>query len=81
MRTGADGMARFEVAAGINDEEGFQYNMPTFRKFFMDEHNLMLWVPAFALAVLLRVITHRVHHQLVFPICEFPIRYLCEVCW
>ncbi|QRW10246.1 sulfate anion transporter [Ceratobasidium sp. AG-Ba] len=58
----------FEVAAGVNDEEGFQYNMATFRKFFMDTHNLSLWVPAFALAVLLRIITHRVHHQLVFPV-------------
>lgn len=58
----------FEVAAGVNDEEGFQYNMATFRKFFMDPHHLTLWVPAFALAVLLRIITHRVHHQLVFPV-------------
>ncbi|KAG8742408.1 hypothetical protein FRC10_001542 [Ceratobasidium sp. 414] len=57
----------FEVSAGINDEEGFQYNLATFRKYFMDAHNLSLWVPALALAILLRVITHRVHHQLVFP--------------
>ncbi|KAG9091211.1 hypothetical protein FRC07_011893 [Ceratobasidium sp. 392] len=58
----------FEVAAGINDDEGFQYNIPTFRKFFLDPEVLQLWVPAFVLAVLLRVITHRVSHQLVFPI-------------
>ncbi|KAF8597296.1 hypothetical protein BDV93DRAFT_596956 [Ceratobasidium sp. AG-I] len=57
-----------EVAAGINDEEGFQYNLETFKLFFMNERNLTLWVPAFALAVLLRVITHRVNHQLVFPL-------------
>ncbi|KAG9085707.1 hypothetical protein FS749_004214, partial [Ceratobasidium sp. UAMH 11750] len=58
----------FEVSAGVNDDEGFQYNLATFRKFFMDKHNLSLWVPALALAILLRIITHRVHHQLVFPI-------------
>ncbi|KAG8696459.1 hypothetical protein FRC09_008504 [Ceratobasidium sp. 395] len=66
----------FEVAAGVNDDEGFQYDLPTFRKFFMDAHNLSLWVPAFALAVLLRVITHRVHHQLVFPIYFIAIGVL-----
>lgn len=58
------------MAAGINDEDGFQYNLDTFKLYFMNERNLMLWVPAFALAVLLRVITHRVNHQLVFPLCE-----------
>ncbi|CAE6431990.1 unnamed protein product [Rhizoctonia solani] len=56
-----------EVAAGINDEEGFQYNLDTFKLYFMNKHNLMLWLPAFALAVLLRIITHRFHHQLIFP--------------
>jgi len=33
----------------------------------MRAHNLALWVPAFALAVLLRVITSRWHHQLILP--------------
>jgi hypothetical protein len=61
---------RFEVAAGINDEGGFQYNLDTFKLYFMNKRNLTLWVPAFALAVLLRIITHKVHHQLVFPMCR-----------
>ncbi|CUA78230.1 putative protein C24H6,11c [Schizosaccharomyces pombe 972h-] [Rhizoctonia solani] len=56
-----------EVAAGINDEDGFQYNLDTFKLYFMNKHNLMLWLPAFGLAVLLRIITHRFHHQLIFP--------------
>ncbi|CAE6475487.1 unnamed protein product [Rhizoctonia solani] len=56
-----------EVAAGINDEDGFQYTLDTFKLYFMNKHNLMLWLPAFGLAVLLRVITHRFHHQLIFP--------------
>ena len=57
-----------EVAAGINDEGGFQYNLDTFKLYFLNKRNLTLWLPAFGLAVLLRVITHRVHHQLVFPV-------------
>ncbi|CEL61232.1 putative protein C24H6,11c OS=Schizosaccharomyces pombe (strain 972 / ATCC 24843) GN=SPAC24H6.11c PE=4 SV=1 [Rhizoctonia solani AG-1 IB] len=56
-----------EVAAGINDEGGFQYNLETFKLYFMNSRNLLLWLPAFGLAVLLRVITHRFHHQLIFP--------------
>ncbi|CAE6445014.1 unnamed protein product [Rhizoctonia solani] len=56
-----------EVAAGINDEGGFQYNLETFKLYFMTARNLSLWLPAFGLAVLLRVITHRFHHQLIFP--------------
>ncbi|CAE6444199.1 unnamed protein product [Rhizoctonia solani] len=56
-----------EVAAGINDEGGFQYNLETFKLYFMNSRNLLLWFPAFGLAVLLRVITHRFHHQLIFP--------------
>lgn len=59
-----------EVAAGINDEGGFQYNLDTFKLYFMNRQNLILWVPAFALAVLLRIITHKVNHQLVFPMCQ-----------
>ncbi|KAJ1304059.1 hypothetical protein OPQ81_008466 [Rhizoctonia solani] len=56
-----------EVAAGINDEDGFQYTLETFKLYFMNGRNLMLWLPAFGLAVLLRIITHRFHHQLIFP--------------
>ncbi|KAG8905675.1 hypothetical protein FRB99_008448 [Tulasnella sp. 403] len=57
-----------EVSASINDDDGFQYNWKTLKLFLTNTHVLSLWIPAFALAVLLRVITHRVQHQLVFPI-------------
>jgi sulfate permease, SulP family len=40
--------------------------------FFLRGHNLVLWVPAFALAALLRVITSRWHHQLILPTCAYP---------
>ncbi|QRW22937.1 sulfate anion transporter [Rhizoctonia solani] len=56
-----------EVAAGINEEGGFQYNLETFKLYFMNARNLSLWLPAFGLAILLRIITHRFHHQLIFP--------------
>ncbi|KAF8756645.1 Sulfate anion transporter [Rhizoctonia solani] len=48
-----------EVAAGINEEGGFQYNLETFKLYFMNARNLSLWLPAFGLAILLRIITHR----------------------
>jgi SulP family sulfate permease len=33
-----------------------------------EPHNLVLWLPALGLAVLLRLITHKYHHQLLFPL-------------
>ena len=35
-----------------------------------EPQNLVLWLPALGLAVLLRLITHKYHHQLIFPLCE-----------
>ncbi|KAG8968392.1 hypothetical protein FRC03_007589 [Tulasnella sp. 419] len=57
-----------EVSASINEAEGFTYTLETFKLFFTNAHVLTLWVPAFALAVLLRLITARYHHQLIFPL-------------
>ncbi|KAG8875939.1 hypothetical protein FRB97_004616 [Tulasnella sp. 331] len=56
-----------EVSASINDDEGFQYNLSTFKLFFMSPRALALWLPPFALAVLFRILTMRVKHQLFFP--------------
>lgn len=42
----------------------------TIRYLVFDTHALAMWVPPFALAVLLRVITTKWKHQLLFPICE-----------
>jgi SulP family sulfate permease len=43
--------------------------METIRYFIFNTHALAQWVPPLVLAVLLRVITMRWKHQLVFPIC------------
>lgn len=55
------------VCARIDDDE-FSYSFETLKFFFGSGHIIALWLPAFALAVLLRLITHRFHHQLIFPI-------------
>lgn len=46
------------------------FSYSTFEWLFLNLHNLALWLPAFCLAVLLRVITHNYHHQLIFPACK-----------
>ncbi|KAG8935275.1 hypothetical protein FRC01_003025 [Tulasnella sp. 417] len=56
-----------EVSASLNDAEGFTYTWKTAKLFLTNTHVISLWVPAFALAVILRIITHKVHHQLIFP--------------
>lgn len=39
---------------------------------FMNAHTITLWLLPLSLAVLLRLITHRFHHQLIFPLCLSP---------
>lgn len=53
----------------MSDDE-FSFSLETFRYLVLDLHNLLLWLPAFVLAVLLRFITQKYHHQLIFPLCE-----------
>jgi len=60
---------RFAVSTGLEDE-GFSLSYSVFEWLFLNLHNLALWLPAFSLAVLLRVITHKYHHQLIFPTCK-----------
>jgi sulfate permease, SulP family len=55
------------VSTRLQDDE-FSLSLDTLL-FFTRSSNLVLWVPAFALAVLLRVITSRWHHQLILPTC------------
>ena len=57
------------VSTRMSDDD-FSLSLATFKFLFLDAGNLVLWLPAFALAVLLRVITHRWDHQLIFPICK-----------
>lgn len=58
------------VSVGMSDDD-FSLSLSTFRNLIFNLHNLVLWLPAFALAVLLRLITLKFHHQLIFPICRF----------
>jgi MFS superfamily sulfate permease-like transporter len=61
-----------EVAVGLK-EEGFEYNLATLKYFFGTGHMLALWIIPLVLAILLRVITHFYHHQLIFPAYFFVI--------
>ncbi|ETS64143.1 vacuole protein [Moesziomyces aphidis] len=56
-----------EVCSRLQSEDGFQYNLDTLRYFFQSGHMVALWLPPLLLAVLLRVITSRFHHPLIFP--------------
>ena len=63
----------------MNDDE-FTLSLSTFKFLVLNLHNLTLWLPAFVLAIVLRLITHKFHHQLIFPLCEYfrsPFRELC----
>ncbi|KAI9457395.1 sulfate transporter family-domain-containing protein [Russula earlei] len=55
----------FNVSTRLQDDE-FSLSLDTLL-FFLRAHNLALWVPALALAVFLRVVTSRWHHQLILP--------------
>jgi SulP family sulfate permease len=57
----------FNVSTRLQDDD-ISLSLNTLL-FFLRGHNLVLWVPAFALAVLLRVITYRWNHQLMLPTC------------
>ncbi|KAL6303578.1 sulfate transporter family-domain-containing protein [Sparassis latifolia] len=57
-------------------DDDFALDFATFKYLFLNAHNLALWAPAFGLAVLLRVITHKYEHQLIFPICAFQLAFV-----
>jgi SulP family sulfate permease len=61
-----------EVSRGLK-EDGFNYDLATLKLFFQDHHAILLWTIPLGLAILLRVITHYQHHQLVFPAYFFII--------
>jgi len=56
-----------EVTSRLQSEDGFQYNLETLKYFFQSSHMVSLWLPPLLLAILLRFITARFHHPLVFP--------------
>ncbi|TFK22839.1 hypothetical protein FA15DRAFT_671086 [Coprinopsis marcescibilis] len=57
----------FAVSMRISDDE-FTMTWETLRFMFLETHNLILWASPMALAILLRLITHKFHHQLIFPL-------------
>jgi SulP family sulfate permease len=70
----------FAVSMGIPDDD-FTFTLETLRKMFLETHSLILWLLPLFLAVLLRAITHKYHHQLIFPLCTplftFTMRVSC----
>ena len=61
--------SRLTVSTRLSEDD-FSLSLETFKFFVLNARNLALWLPAFCLAALLRVITHHWDHQLIFPICE-----------
>jgi hypothetical protein len=56
----------FAVCMRIDDDD-FTIEFSTL-KYMMQLGNIAMWLPPLALAALLRVITHRWRHQLIFPV-------------
>ncbi|EAU83619.2 vacuole protein [Coprinopsis cinerea okayama7 len=68
----------FAVALRVPDDE-LTFSLETLRFMFLDTHNLVLWLLPLGMAVLLRVVTQRWHHQLIFPIYFMAIPVLFYV--
>ncbi|KAJ7577964.1 sulfate transporter family-domain-containing protein [Mycena floridula] len=67
------GVGAFLIETGLTvsmriDDDDFQMTVETFKFMFLDTHNLILWTLPLGLAILLRVITHKYNHQLIFPL-------------
>ncbi|KAM6499690.1 Sulfate transporter family domain containing protein [Amanita muscaria] len=58
----------FTVSLRLDDGSFSEAPGETIRYMFKDMHSISLWLVPLTLAVLLRVITSRWHHQLIFPI-------------
>ncbi|PWN44571.1 hypothetical protein IE81DRAFT_310490 [Ceraceosorus guamensis] len=56
-----------EVAGQLKSEGGFNWDLPTFQYFTQSWDMVAHWAPALGLAILLRLITARFHHPLIFP--------------
>lgn len=66
------GVGWFLVATGIEVsgrlESSIEYTIPIFKKVFLDFHVLSLWSSALAVAILLRIIQHRIASPMVVPV-------------
>lgn len=86
-----------EVSSQLKSEEGFQWNLETFRYFTQSWFMVAHWLPALGLAILLRLITSKFHQPLIFPafflcipivfyiiasgICRVPLAELRKYDW
>jgi len=66
------GSYRYSLTVSVRiSEDDFDMTWKTFRFMFLDVHNLLLWSLPLFLAILLRLITYKYHHQLIFPLCVY----------
>ncbi|KAI0795819.1 sulfate transporter family-domain-containing protein [Abortiporus biennis] len=63
------------VCTGLSDDD-FTFTLPTLKFFFLNAYNLLLWFLPFALAILLRMITSKWKHQLIFPLYFILIPFI-----
>jgi len=68
----------FAVSMRIGEDD-LQADWKTIETMFLNTHNLILWVVPLTLAALLRVITHKFHHQLILPLYFLAIPVLFYV--
>ncbi|KAI8369316.1 sulfate transporter family-domain-containing protein [Radiomyces spectabilis] len=81
------GVGWFLVATGIEVSarltENLAYNLPMLRKLFLDTHTFALWSSSLGVAILLRIIQHRVSSPLVVPaffmILPFAFYFVCVI--
>ncbi|KAJ4490657.1 sulfate transporter family-domain-containing protein [Lentinula aciculospora] len=67
------GVGAFLIETGLTvsmriPDDDFVINLRTLKFMFLVPHNLALWTLPLGLAILLRVITSRWNHQLIFPV-------------
>jgi len=60
---------RLSVSVRIGEDD-LAIDWTTIKAIFFVAHNLALWLVPLALAILLRLITYKYHHQLIFPLCK-----------
>lgn len=72
----------FEVSGRLEAEKGFQYDLETLKYFLQSWSMIALWGTPLMLAIVLRIVTTKIHHPLVMPayfISITPIFYLIAV--
>ncbi|KAF5346205.1 hypothetical protein D9756_011137 [Leucocoprinus leucothites] len=67
------GIGVFLIRTGLTvsmqmPEEEFTMSLETLRAMFLDFKALILWTIPLTLAILLRLVTHKFNHQLIFPL-------------